>query len=102
MTIQMSYSEVRQKLAAAIDRAVDDRETVIITRRGKPAAALIAADELSSLKETVYLLRSPANARRLFEAMEEIERGAGVRMSVDELSERVERGAGEAAVDRST
>jgi antitoxin YefM len=30
---------------------------------------LIAADELSTLLEEVYLLRSPANAQRLFQSL---------------------------------
>ena len=33
--------------------------------RGRPDVAMIAADELRSLQETMHLLRSPANARRI-------------------------------------
>jgi antitoxin YefM len=71
VTIETSYSEARQHLAALLDRAVDDRETIIIRRRNGARAALIAADELASYQETVHLLRSPANARRLLEALHE-------------------------------
>jgi antitoxin YefM len=61
--------EARANLARLCDRVVNDRETVILTRRGKPAVALIAADELASLEETAYLLRSPRNAARLLTAL---------------------------------
>ncbi len=71
MTVETSYSEARQHLAALLDRAVDDRETIIITRRNGARVALLAADELASYEETAYLLRSPANARRLLEALRE-------------------------------
>ncbi|NET62078.1 MAG: prevent-host-death protein [Symploca sp. SIO2E6] len=50
---------------------VDNNEVVVITRSNKPDVALIAKDELSSLLETVYLLKSPANAQRLLTALSE-------------------------------
>jgi antitoxin YefM len=42
---------------------------VIITRRGNPEVALIAAEELAGLQETAHLLRSPKNAERLLRAL---------------------------------
>jgi antitoxin YefM len=78
MVIQTTYSEAREHLAAYMDRATEDREKVIIRRRGRPDVALIAADELASLEETAYLLRSPENARRLFEGLGQAVRGEGV------------------------
>lgn len=70
MAVQLSYTEARANLAKLCDRATEDRETVIITRRGAADVALIAADELVSLEETAHLLRSPENARRLLTALE--------------------------------
>lgn len=46
-------------------------------------------DELSSLMETAYLLRSPKNAERLFDSMRELEAGGGEVMSLDELRRSV-------------
>ena len=46
-----------------VDRAVDDRETIIITRRSGARVALLAADELASYQETAHLLRSPVVTR---------------------------------------
>src|SRR5690242_16149253 len=56
VAIQTTYTEARARLAELCDRAIDDRETVIISRRGSADVALIAADELSSLLETAHLL----------------------------------------------
>jgi len=70
VTVQTTYTEARKRLAALLDSAGDDRETVIITRRDHGDVALIAADELRSLEETAHLMRSPANARRLLDALE--------------------------------
>ncbi len=86
--IERSYSQARAELASLMDKAVDDRETVIIERRGRPAVALIAADELRSMEETLHLLRSPANAARLLAALGRAERGEGVRMTVKELRQK--------------
>jgi antitoxin YefM len=69
MTIQTTYTQRRANFARLWDRVTEDRDTVIIKRRGAPDVALIAADELASLMETAYLLRSPKNARRLLKAL---------------------------------
>jgi antitoxin YefM len=70
MPVETSYTQARAHFARLLDRAVEDRETVIITRHGAPSAALIAAEELESLLETAHLLRSPANAARLLKALQ--------------------------------
>src|SRR6266404_3703835 len=69
MTIQTSYSTARANLATLLDRVTDNREIVIVSRRGAEDVALVSAAELSSLLETAHLLRSPKNARRLLTAL---------------------------------
>ena len=70
-TSSIAYTNARNGLASLLDRVSKNSEIVIINRRNKPDVALIAKEELDSLLETVYLLRSPANARDLFQAIEE-------------------------------
>jgi antitoxin YefM len=89
MTIEVSYSQARQKLASLLDEVTQDKEVVIINRRGGEPAALIAADELVSLTETAHLLRSPANATRLLEALARALKGGGQTMTIDELATEV-------------
>ena len=86
--IVRSYSKARAELASLMDKAVDDRETIIIERRGRPAVALIAADELRGMEETLHLLRSPANAARLLAALGRADQGEGVRLTVQELRQK--------------
>ncbi|MBC8160355.1 MAG: type II toxin-antitoxin system Phd/YefM family antitoxin, partial [Roseiflexaceae bacterium] len=59
MTIQTTYTQARANFAELLDSVTDDREIIIIQRRGAADVALIAADELQSLLETAHLLRSP-------------------------------------------
>lgn len=73
----VSYSEVRQNLAKMLDHVVDDAEEIVVTRSGHESAVIISLREYESLKETAYLMASPANARRLNEAIEELRNGGG-------------------------
>jgi antitoxin YefM len=83
----VSYTELRENLATLLDKVVDDQEAVLVERRGHETVALIAADELSSLLETVYLLRSPANAARLLESLAQAKGGKLKEMSLNALKE---------------
>ncbi|MGA9533476.1 MAG: type II toxin-antitoxin system prevent-host-death family antitoxin [Anaerolineales bacterium] len=85
MTVEISYSEARRRLASLLDGVIEDKEVVIIRRRGKESAALISADELAGLTETVHLLRSPANADRLLSALARAIKDEGEPMTVDQL-----------------
>lgn len=71
MPVETSYTDLRENLASYLDRVVDDCEVVVVKRRGSRDVAIIAADELAGLDETAHLLRSPANARRLKQALAE-------------------------------
>jgi antitoxin YefM len=75
MTVKTSYSHARENFATLWDRVEDSREAAVIQRRGHEDMALIPADELSSLRETAYLLRSPENAVRLLSALTRARRG---------------------------
>lgn len=69
MPVETTYTALREKLAGFLDQVTDDREVVIVRRRGSRDVAMVPADELSSLMETAHLLRSPKNAERLLEAL---------------------------------
>lgn len=71
VSIETTDLDAREHLAALLDRAVNDRETIVITRESGARVAMIAAEELEGYQETAYLLRSPENARRLLEALRE-------------------------------
>lgn len=73
----MSYTESRARYAEVLDGVVDDREEVVITRAGHESVVIVSLADYESLRETAYLMRSPANARRLLDAMERLENGHG-------------------------
>lgn len=73
----MSYTESRTRYAEVLDGVTNDREEVVITRSGHEPVVIVSLAEYESLRETAYLMRSPANARRLLDAMERLESGRG-------------------------
>lgn len=73
----MSYTESRARYAEVLDSVVNDREEVVITRAGHEPVVIMSLEDFESLRETAYLMRSPANARRLLDAMERLESGVG-------------------------
>lgn len=95
MTTQTTYSQARANFVKLWDKVTQDREIVIIERRGADPVALVAADELNALLETAHLLRSPQNAERLLTALNRALRNEGQPQSLDEL--RAEVGLGDEA-----
>ena len=89
MAVEITYTQARDTLAKLLDEVTQNREIVIIKRRDGEDAALIAADELSSLIETAYLMRSPANAKRLLEALGRALKNQGQPLTEDLLRREV-------------
>lgn len=83
----MSYTESRARYAEVLDSVVNDREEVVITRAGHDPVVIVSLADFESLRETAYLMRSPANARRLLDAMERLESGAGAEHELVEIDD---------------
>ena len=87
--METTYTALREKLASFLNQVTDDREILLVRRRGVRDVAIVPADELAGLMETAHLLRSPKNAQRLLESLREMERGGGKVMTVEELRRSV-------------
>lgn len=77
MIVSITASEARKNLFPLIEKVNNDRSPVHITSRNGNAV-LMSEEDFSSWQETIYLLRSPANARRLAESVAEAEEGRAV------------------------
>lgn len=82
--ITKTYSETRRDLARAMDQVNADHVPILITRGSKPPAVLLSLEDFNGYAETAHLLASPANARRLDEAVAELRAGKGVEHVLDE------------------
>jgi antitoxin YefM len=85
VAVAISASEARSRLFPLIQQVNDDHVPVRISSKGGDAV-LISAEDFDSWQETIYLLRSPANARRLMEAVARDKSGdAAVVKTMEEL-----------------
>ena len=73
----ISYTTARNNLAQTMDQVCEDHAPVIITRNKSQSVVMISLEDYEALQETTYLLRVPANARRLLESVAELELGEG-------------------------
>jgi antitoxin YefM len=86
----VSYTEAREQLASIWDQTVETREPVVINRRGNESVVLLPLEEWEGLQETAHLLRSPANARRLLNALTRLQAGKGQSTTVARLRSHAE------------
>ncbi len=61
----VTYTDFRERLAAYMDQVCDSCAPLYVTRQGGRAVVVISEEEFDGWMETLHLLRSPANARRL-------------------------------------
>lgn len=93
MPVETTYSQARGQLKTLMDRAVNDREIVVVKRRNGGDVAMIAMDELASLMATAHLLRSPKNAQRLLAALNRARSQETEPSTVAQLSQDIGLGA---------
>jgi antitoxin YefM len=82
----ITYTVARESLASTMNSVCVDHDPIIITRNRDQAVVMMSLEDYESLQETAYLLRSPANARRLLESVAELKEGRGEIKSMDDLT----------------
>jgi antitoxin YefM len=73
-----SYTHARNHLAEVMDKVCDNHAPLIITPSGKRSVVVLSLEDYEALEASAHLLGSPANARRLLEAVAELEPGGGL------------------------
>jgi len=79
----LSYSDARARLKQVMDRAIHDKQEVVVTRRNNESVVVVSLETWNSIEETLYLLSSPRNAARLRDAVAELEAGGGQEHALD-------------------
>jgi len=80
----ITYTTVRANLASAMDRVCDDHQALIITRNGAQSVVMLSLEDYKALEETSYLLRTPANAKRLLAAVTQLAANNGIERTLAE------------------
>ena len=81
----VSYTDFRQHLAKYMDEVCGSRAPLHVTRQNAGTVVVLSEDEYEGMMETLHLLRSPANAKRLLRS---IKNAKGGRHVEHELAER--------------
>ena len=73
----ITYSDARKTLKDLMDRVVRDKTHVVVTRQKAEAVVILSLSDWNAIEETMYLLSTPANAKRLRDSIGELETGGG-------------------------
>ena len=71
----ITYTQARKNFSAIMNRVCDDHAPIIITRQSERPVVMMSLEDYNAIEETMYLLRSPKNAQRLYKALEELKQG---------------------------
>jgi antitoxin YefM len=71
----ITFSDAQTNLSEIMDRVCDNHENLIITRNGEQSVVMLSLEDFQSLEETAYLLRSPKNASRLLDSINQLNSG---------------------------
>ncbi len=71
----IAYSNARKNFSAIMENVCDAHNPVIITRKNSKSVVVMSLEDYNAIEETMYLLRSPANADRLRASIAEFEDG---------------------------
>ena len=82
----ITYTAARESLASTMNCVCEDHDPVVITRNRDQAVVMLSLEDYESLQETAYLLRPPANARRLLESIATLEKGKGIKKNLGSLA----------------
>ena len=75
MAKSVPFTEARAGLSRLMDEVEQIHEHVVITRKGRPAAVLLAAAEYDSLQETLEVLSSDDTMEALRESATDVAAG---------------------------
>ncbi|AWZ18831.1 Prevent-host-death protein [Roseovarius sp. TM1035] len=78
-----TYTDARASLKEVMDRVIHDRTEVVVTRKNREAVVMISLDEYNAIQETLHLLKSPENARRLHRSIAQLTAGDGIARDID-------------------
>lgn len=71
----ITYTQVRKNLSRVMNQVCEDHAPIIITRQSEKPVVMMSLEDYSAMEETLYLLRSPKNAQRLYKALGEVKQG---------------------------
>ena len=83
--LAVNYSTYRNNLKEYCDRATDDNETIIVTRKGEKNVVIMSLDEYNNIMENLKILKNPSYFIELFRSLQQLNEGKIVIKTIEEL-----------------
>ena len=80
----MTFSDARARFKSMMDRVLKDKQEVMVTRKNSEAVVVVSLDTWNSVNETLHLLSTPTNARRMRDAIAQLDAGDGTERALVE------------------
>jgi len=80
----MTFSDARAHFKSMMDRVLKDKQEVMVTRKNSEAVVVVSLDTWNSINETLHLLSTPTNARRMRDAIAQLDAGNGTERALAE------------------
>ena len=71
----ITYTQASQNFTSVMNKVCDDRAPIIITDESERSIVMMSLEDYNAIEETMYLLRSPKNAQRLYKALDQLKEG---------------------------
>ncbi len=87
----MPLADVNNRLSEMVERIERAHGRVVITKHGRPAAALLSVEDLESLEETLQILSDPELMTEIREAQAEVARGSMTPLTKEQALRAIRR-----------
>ncbi len=85
--LAVNYSTLRNNLKAYCDKATDESETVIVTRKNEKNVVIMSLEKYNNLRENLFLMQNRKNYQHILQGIEELEQGQTVTKVAEDLEE---------------
>lgn len=71
----ITYTQARKNFSSVMNEVCENHAPIIITRQSQKPVVMMSLEDYNAIEETLYLLRSPKNAQRLYKALYDLKQG---------------------------
>jgi antitoxin YefM len=79
----IAFAQFRKHLTEMVDEISDSDEPLTVTRADGRDFVMLSAREFDSMRETMHLMSTAANASALLSSIHELDSGHGVERQID-------------------
>ena len=85
--LAVNYSTLRNNLKTYCDKATEESETVIVTRKNEKNVVIMSLEKYNNLRENLFLMQNRTNYQHILQGIEELEKGKTITKVAEDLEE---------------